>query len=246
MADIQIKRDAGVLELTLTRPAKKNALTGSMYAAMADFLNEANSDTELRCVLIASEGADFCAGNDLLDFVHSGPKALSPGSPVLRFLHALAALELPLIAAVQGRAVGVGATLLLHCDLVVAAPDASLMMPFVKLGLTPEAGSSLLLPELVGHRLAAEMLLLGRPVGAERALQLGLINEVDTDPLGAARALAQAIVAQPVGAVRASKRLLRMSADKLHERIDTEAAVFVAQLATPEFRAQAAAFSSKL
>ena len=135
---------------------------------------------------------------------------------------------------------------MLHCDLVVAAPDASLMMPFVKLGLTPEAGSSLLLPELVGHRLAAEMLLLGRPVGAERALQLGLINEVDTDPLGAARALAQAIVAQPVGAVRASKRLLRMSADKLHERIDTEAAVFVAQLATPEFRAQAAAFFSKL
>jgi enoyl-CoA hydratase/carnithine racemase len=245
MSDIEIGRANGVLELTLARPAKKNALTGAMYTALADALTGANSDPELRCVLIASEGADFCAGNDLMDFMQAGAAALDPGSPVLRFLHGLAGLELPLAAAVQGRAVGVGTTLLLHCDLVVASPDASLILPFVKLGLTPEAGSSLLLPALVGHRVAAEMLLLGKPVGAERALQLGLINQIDADPLGAARALAQAIAAQPAGAVRDSKRLLRMPAESLHERIDTEAAVFVARLGSPEFAAQAAAFFSR-
>ena len=245
MSDLNIGRAHGVLELTLARPAKKNALTGAMYAQLAEALTAANSDAELRCVLIAAEGADFCAGNDLTDFMQAGPGALDKGSPVLRFLHALADLELPLAAAVQGRAVGVGATLLLHCDLVAASPDASLILPFVKLGLTPEAGSSQLLPAMVGHRLAAEMVLLGRPLGAERALQLGLINQIDPDPLGAARALAQEVALQPAAAVRASKRLLRMQGDSLHARIDAEAKVFVQQLATPEFQAQAMAFFSR-
>jgi enoyl-CoA hydratase/carnithine racemase len=245
MGDVHSALSDGVLELTLARPAKKNAVTGAMYAALAAALETADADPAVRCVLIAAQGADFCAGNDLQDFLGAGVSALDAGGPTLRFLHALAALETPLVAAVQGRAVGVGATLLLHCDLVVAAPDASLILPFVKLGLTPEAGSSLLLPAQVGQRVAAEMVLLGRPMVAERALMLGLINQIDADPLGAARAMAQEAAAQPPGAVRAAKRLLRAPPEDLHQRIDREAQVFLGQLATPDFQARAMAFFAK-
>ena len=243
MSDVVETHADGVLELTLARPAKKNALTGAMYAQITAALARAQADPAVAAVLIAAQGADFCAGNDLHDFLGGG--GVSPHGPVMQFLHALARLEVPLVAAVQGRSVGVGATLLLHCDLVAAAPDASLILPFVPLGLPPEAGSSLLLPALVGHRVAAEMVLLGRPVGAERALQLGLVNEVADDPLGAARAMAQALARQPAGAVRAAKRLLRREADSLPERIDREAEVFAAALATPEFQARAMAVLSR-
>lgn len=239
MGEIVETLDGGVLELTLARPSKKNALTGAMYSAITAAFQRAQADLSIGAVLIASEGADFCAGNDLHDFLGSG--GVSPHGPILQFMHALARLEVPLVAAVQGRAVGVGATLLLHCDLVAAAPDASLIMPFVNLGLPPEAGSSKLLPALVGHRVAAEMVLLGRPVGAERALALGLINEIADDPLAAARALARDLARQPPGATRAAKRLLRREEDSLPERIDREAEVFAAALATPEFQARAMA-----
>jgi enoyl-CoA hydratase/carnithine racemase len=243
MSDIAQTIEGGVLELTLSRPAKKNALTGAMYAEITAAFSRANADMAIGAVLIAGEGADFCAGNDLHDFLGSG--GVSPQGPIMQFLHALARLEAPLVAAVQGRAVGVGATLLLHCDLVAAAPNASLVMPFVSLGLPPEAGSSQLLPALVGHRVAAEMVLLGRPVGAERALQLGLINQIDDDPLGAARALAQGLARQPAQALRAAKKLLRRQGDTLPERIDLEAEIFAAALATPEFQARAMAVLSK-
>jgi len=243
MADVIESLDGGVLELTLARPAKKNALTGAMYAQITAAFGRAQADPSIAAVLIASEGADFCAGNDLHDFLGSG--GVSPHGPVMQFLHALARLEVPLVAAVQGRAVGVGATLLLHCDLVAAAPDAQLIMPFVSLGLPPEAGSSQLLPALVGHRVAAEMILLGRPVGAERALQLGLINQIDEDSLGAARALAQGLARQPGAAVRAAKKLLRREGDSLPDRIDLEAKLFAAALAKPEFQARAMAVLSK-
>ena len=243
MADIVQTLSDGVLEVILTRPAKKNALTGAMYAQITQAFERANGDTAIGAILIASEGGDFCAGNDLHDFLGSG--GVSADGPVMGFLHALATLQAPLVAAVQGRAVGVGATLLLHCDLVAAAPDAQLLMPFVNLGLPPEAGSSQLLPALVGHRVAAEMVLLGRPVGAERALQLGLVNLIDDDPLGAARALAQGLARQPPAAVRAAKNLLRREGDTLTERIDLEAKMFAEALATPEFQARAMAVLSK-
>lgn len=233
----------GVLEIVLSRPAKKNALTGAMYAQITAAFGRAQADPSIAAVLIAAQGADFCAGNDLYDFLGSG--GVSPHGPIMQFLHALARLEVPLVAAVQGRAVGVGATLLLHCDLVAAAPDAQLIMPFVSLGLPPEAGSSQLLPALVGHRVAAEMILLGRPVGAERALQLGLVNLIDEDPLGSARALAQDLARQPAAAVRAAKALLRREGDSLPERIDVEARLFAAALNTPEFQARAMAVLSK-
>ena len=243
MGDVTETLDGGVLELTLARPAKKNALTGAMYAQITAAFGRARADPSIAAVLIASEGVDFCAGNDLHDFLGSG--GVSPHGPVMQFLHALARLEVPLVAAVRGRAVGVGATLLLHCDLVAAAPDAQLIMPFVSLGLPPEAGSSQLLPALVGHRVAAEMVLLGRPVGAERALQLGLVNLIDDDPLGAARALAQDLARQPRAAVRAAKALLRREGDSLPERIDLEAKLFAEALSTPEFQARAMAVLSK-
>ncbi len=243
MSDIVETLEGGVLEITLARPAKKNALTGAMYAQITAAFSRANSDPTIAAVLIAGEGADFCSGNDLHDFLGSG--GVGPAGPIMQFLHALARLEAPLVAAVQGRAVGVGATLLLHCDLVAAAPDASLIMPFVSLGLPPEAGSSKLLPALVGHRVAAEMVLLGRPVGAERALQLGLVNLIDEDPLGAARALAQGLTRQPPAAVRTAKKLLRRESDSLAERIDLEATLFAAALSTPEFQARAMAVLSK-
>lgn len=243
MGDVTETLTDGVLEITLARPAKKNALTGAMYAQITAAFARANGDPSIGAVLIAGEGADFCAGNDLHDFLGSG--GVGPQGPVMQFLHALATLRAPLVAAVQGRAVGVGATLLLHCDLVAAAPDAQLIMPFVSLGLPPEAGSSQLLPALVGHRVAAEMVLLGRPVGAERALQLGLVNAVDDDPLGAAHAFARGLARQPAAAVRAAKALLRREGDTLRERIDREAESFAAALATPEFQARAMAILSK-
>lgn len=245
MSEVRVEVSGGVMEVTLDRAAKKNALTRAMYEALVAAFARANADPEIRCLLLASEGADFCAGNDLADFLQAGPDPAVALAKTFDFLHALASFEKVLVCAVQGRAVGVGATLLLHCDLVAAGPDASLMLPFVKLGVTPEAGSSLLLTALVGHRVAAEMILLGRPVGAERALQLGLVNLIDDDPLGAARAMAQEAARQPPGALKAAKALLRREGDSLRERIDAEAAVFIERLATPEFQQQAMAFFAK-
>jgi enoyl-CoA hydratase/carnithine racemase len=242
MTDVRRSVAGGVMELALARPAKKNAITGAMYAALAEALADANADANIQCVLFSGDGDDFCSGNDLIDFMQAGTAALDAEGPTLRFLHALADSEVVLAAAVQGRAVGVGATLLFHCDLVALAPDASLTLPFVKLGLTPEAGSSLLLPALIGHRVAAEMVLLGRPVSAERALALGMANLIDADPLGAARAMAQEAARQPASALRQARRLLRQQGDTLKERIDSEAGVFLRQLQTPEFQAQAMAF----
>ena len=244
MSDVRVAVADGVMELTLARPEKKNALTRAMYTTLADALEQANADEAISCVLFAGEGADYCSGNDLGDFLAAGG-ALDPERPTMRFLHALADADVVLAAAVQGRAVGVGATMLFHCDLVAASPDASLILPFVKLGLTPEAGSSLLLPALIGHRAAAEMVLLGRPATAERALALGLINVIDADPLGAARAMAQEAARQPAGALRAARRLLRKQGDTVHERIDAEARVFEQQIATPEFQQRAMAFFAK-
>lgn len=243
MGDIVQTLSNGVLEIILARPAKRNALTGAMYAEITQAFQRANGDPSVGAVLLAAEGDDFCSGNDLRDFLDNG--GLDSDGPIMRFLHALRTLQAPLVAAVQGRAVGVGATLLLHCDLVTAAPDTQLLMPFVSLGLPPEAGSSQLLPALVGHRAAAEIVLLGRPIGAQRALQLGLISLVDANPLSAARALTQDLVRQPVAAVRTAKMLLRREGDSLGERVDFEARLFAAALSTPEFRARAAAVLSK-
>ncbi|MGZ3298710.1 MAG: enoyl-CoA hydratase-related protein, partial [Asticcacaulis sp.] len=183
MDEIIATQSEGVLTLTLDRPRKKNALTRGMYTALSLALDAAALDDEVRCVLVTANGGDFCAGNDIFDFAQGVADYQSDtvgldDLPVFRFLRSLTFFPKPLIAAVQGQAVGVGVTLLLHCDLVVAATDARLSLPFLKLGLVPEAGSSLLLPRRIGHARAFGWMALGERVGAEEAARLGLVNRV--------------------------------------------------------------------
>jgi enoyl-CoA hydratase/carnithine racemase len=231
-----ISRAEGVCELRFNRPEKRNAITHAMYEALHRGLTEAQADNAVRAVLFSGEGAGFCAGNDLNDFL-SGP-AFTSEHPVLGFLHALAIFEKPLLAAVQGQAVGIGVTMLLHCDLIVAARTAQLSMPFVRLGLVPEAASSLLLPRLVGQQRAAELLFLGKPFDAATALSLGLVNRLVEEAalLPEARALAREVAQQPQTALLATRRLLRGDRGEIRARIDAEARIFGAQLGSEEFR----------
>src|SRR5579863_504073 len=164
---VVVTREAGVCEVRLNRPEKRNAITVAMYEALGSALQGAQTDAAVHAVLLSGEGASFCAGNDLNDFLNS--PAIGADHPVLIFLRQLVSCDKPLLAAVHGQTVGIGVTMLLHCDLVLAARDAQLSMPFVALGLVPEAGSSLLLPRLIGQQRAAQLLLLGRPLDAASA-----------------------------------------------------------------------------
>jgi enoyl-CoA hydratase/carnithine racemase len=242
---ILVTRTDAVCELRFNRPEKRNAITFAMYEALYRGLKDAQADEAVRVVLFSGEGAGFCAGNDLHDFL-DGPQ-FSPEHPVMGFLYALASFEKPLVAAVHGQTVGIGVTMLLHCDLVVAAHNTQLSMPFVKLGLVPEAASSLLLPHLVGPQRAAELLLLGKPFDAATAERLGLVNRVVADAavLTEARALAGQLAAQPTGALQATRRLLRGDPGAVRAQIDAEARVFSAQLRSEEFRAGVRAFLAK-
>ncbi len=207
MIDVLVEDRAAVRTITLNRPEKKNALTPGMYTIMAKALSEAAGDFAIRAVIITGAGSAFTGGNDINDFLETPPTG--PDSPVFHFLYALHDFPKPLIAAVHGNAVGIGTTALLHCDIVVAAPDSKFQMPFVNLGLVPEAGSSLLFPKLVGHAKASEIFLTGRPFGAEEALGMGLVNKVSPDYLADAISMAEAIAAQPPTAVINTKALLK-------------------------------------
>ena len=235
----------GVCELRFDRPEKRNAITHQMYQSLASHLHAALADSAVRAVLLSGAGASFSAGNDLNDFL-SGPEFTS-AHPAMDVLRTLATFEKPLVAAVHGPTIGIGVTMLLHCDLVVAAHGTQLIMPFVALGLVPEAGSSLLLPRLVGTQRAAELLLLGQPLDAAEAQRLGLVNRVvEADRLlEEARSLAQRLAQQPVEALRATKRLLRGDAAELLARIEAEAQLFGARLKSQEFRAQVRAVLAK-
>jgi enoyl-CoA hydratase/carnithine racemase len=241
---ILVSRADGVCELQLNRPEKRNALTLAMYGAIVDALNEARADDSVRVVLVSGAGASFTAGNDLNDFLTQGD--FSESNNAVRFLDTLRSFRKVLIAAVHGQTVGIGVTALLHCDLVVAARSTQMSMPFVKLGLVPEAGSSLLLPRLVGHQRAAELLFLGRPFDAAEALQMGLINRVVEDAvlMDEARKLARSVAQQPPGALLAAKRLLR-SETGLGARMQEELEAFRAQLGSEEFKAAVQAFFTK-
>ena len=228
---IIIERDGAVAELRLARPEKRNAITTAMYAALADGIGAAHADAGVRAVLISGEGSSFTAGNDLHDFIANPPQGRE--SPVFRFLHGLADATKPIVAAVQGQAVGIGTTMLLHCDIVVLADDARLRMPFVDLALVPEAASSLLVPRAIGHARAAEMLMLGDAIDAATALAWGLANRVV--PAGSERAEALAL----------AKRLLRDDAAGVAARMDAEGAHFAAQLASPELKGAIAAFFAR-
>jgi enoyl-CoA hydratase/carnithine racemase len=234
MSDVIVSDEAGVRTIRMNRPGKRNALTAAMYDAMADAIETADAG----CLLLAGTPEAFCAGNDLQDFLRaSGGQGI--GTAVLRFLHALARCERPLVAAVAGAAVGVGTTMLLHCDYVVAAGNARFSTPFVSLGLVPEAASSLLAPRLLGERRAFALLVMGQVLDAPTAAAWGLVNRVvEPDTLEAeAAAAARGIAALPPDAVAASRRLMRGAPDEIAARIEEEARVFRERLRSPEARA---------
>jgi len=242
---VLVTRADGVFEMRLNRPEKRNAITFAMYEALASALADAQADKAVNAVLLSGEGAGFCAGNDLNDFL-SGPKFTST-HPAMQFLRTLATFGKPIIAAVHGQTIGIGVTILLHCDLVVATRTTQLSMPFVSLGLVPEAGSSLLLPRLVGWQRAAELLFLGKPFDAANAHRLGLVNRVVEEKtlMNEARVLALTVAAQPSGALQATRRLLRGDPGELLARIEEEARDFGARLESEEFRAAVRAVLSK-
>ncbi|MEH2525788.1 MULTISPECIES: enoyl-CoA hydratase [unclassified Bradyrhizobium] len=243
---IKIEKSDGILSLTMARPDKKNALTNAMYGALADAMEAAETDVSVRVLLIRGEGDMFTAGNDVGEFAMMATGAFQGERHVGRFLQALAKSSRPLVAAVQGRAVGIGTTMLLHCDLVVLAENALLSTPFVNLALVPEASSSLLMPLRIGYARAYEMFALGEAVDAKSAFTWGLANRVvpldklDTE----ARGLASRLAKQPAGAVSATKRLMR-NPELLMAQINAESEQFAARLKTVEAREAFMAFAER-
>jgi enoyl-CoA hydratase/carnithine racemase len=244
--DILVERANGVLTVAFNRPDKKNAITAAMYQTMADALVQAQTDPEVRAILIRGSVGIFCAGNDLEDFMKSPPG--DDAAPVFQFLRALSTAEKPVVASVAGAAVGVGTTLLLHCDLVYAADTASFSLPFVQLGLCPEAASSLLLQRVAGYQAAAEKLLLGEAFDAQEASRIGLVNRVLPAAEVDAFALRQAekLVALPATSLRVTKSLMKHASQReLQTQMSEEALHFGKMLLAPEAREAFKAFFEK-
>ena len=236
----------GVATIEIARPEKKNAITVDMYAAMAAALRAADADPAVRAVLITGQPGIFTSGNDLEDFMQRARQDMD--SPVFQFMRALSGCEKPVVAAVTGAAIGIGTTMLLHCDLVYVSDEARLAMPFVSLGLVPEFASSLIAPQLLGRVKAAEKLLLGEPFSAHDAVEMRIANAVlpAGEVVNHARRIAERFNALPPGAVRETKRLLRRaSADAVLQTIAVEGAVFGERLASPEAREAFTAFFQK-
>ena len=241
---VRVEREGGVLAITLDRPERRNAITVAMYTALADAFESAAGDPAVRLITVRGEGQDFAAGNDLADFLQALPRD-DGDIPVWRLLRALARCETPVVAAVHGNCVGIGTTMLLHCDLVIAADSARFSLPFVDLGLVPEAASTLVLPRLAGRRRAARYLLLGEPFGAEEALDIGLASHVV--PAGELEAalsrVAAALLAKPPEALRLTQKLLRTGAgEEIVERMQLENSHFTERLASQEVKDAIAAF----
>ena len=214
MTEVLATRDSSILNISLNRPEKQNAITRDMYQFMADQLKEANGDFGVRAVLITHEGPHFTAGNDLFDFLNAPP--LEPGSPVMQFLEQIHTFSKPLLAAVSGNAVGIGTTMLMHCDVVVSSPTTKFSMPFVNLGLVPEAGSSILFPRLAGYQRASQIFLTGEPFDSAFAKEIGLIAEISDQPRSKATEYATKIASQPPNAVIQTKALLK---SELHDKV---------------------------
>ena len=245
-SDILIHHEAGVCTLTFHRVDKKNAFTQAMYSQLAQALTDAAADAATRVVLLQGDATVFSAGNDIGDFLNHPPR--NEEAPVFRFLRALASFPKTLVAAVCGPAVGIGTTMLLHCDLVYAGDNAAFALPFVNLGLCPEAGSSLLLAQTMGYHRAAEALLLGEPFLAEAALEVGLVNRVV--PPAECNALAQAqarkLAAKPLSALIETKRLMKAGQSAaVRARMDEEGASFARLMAGPAAREAFGAFMEK-
>ncbi|MDT2024005.1 enoyl-CoA hydratase-related protein [Methylocella sp. CPCC 101449] len=235
----------GVLTITMNRPDKKNALTGAMYEAMIAAIDAAEADGKIGALLLRGSGGLFTSGNDIADFLSS--TSAIEDFPALRFIRRFAICDKPIVAAVEGAAIGVGTTILFHCDLVYAAPDAAFRMPFVDLGLVPEAAASLLVPERVGIAKASEWLLLGEGFDAVEAQRVGLVNAVvDKDRLHAhALEKARTLAAKPRNAVATTRRLMRGDRDTILDRMGVEARAFGAALKSDEARAAFTAFMAK-
>lgn len=207
MTEITTSRQGQTLVLRLNRPEKMNAITRGMYGELAQQLNDAAENSDIRCVVITSEGDHFTAGNDIRDFMSNPPT--EEDSTVAKFLGSILEFPKPLLASVKGNAVGVGTTLLLHCDVVVAAPSATFSMPFTSLGLVPEAGSTKLFPELVGYQRAAKIFMTGESFSADDAVQMGLVAEIASDPEKEILEIAEKIAAQPPKAIMNTKALMK-------------------------------------
>lgn len=236
-SDISVTVEDGVCVAAFTRPAKKNALTQAMYAGLAQAIERTEEDPAIRCLVITGSEDVFCAGNDIADF-RSRP-ADGGERPSRRVYQGLARLDKPVVAAVQGLAIGIGFTMLLHCDIVYAAPEARFRMPFVDLGVVPELGSSLMVPWIVGRHRAAELMLLGDFFDAEAAHGLGFVNRVvpRAELVAEAMALAKRLAAKPQESLRATKRLLRPDQPRLLARMDEELAIFAERLQSAETQA---------
>jgi enoyl-CoA hydratase/carnithine racemase len=245
-SDILIHAESGVMTITFNRFEKKNSISTAMYATMADALVQAETSSAVRVVVFQGHEAIFSAGNDIGDFLNGPPS--TEESPVFRFLHAISAFPKPVIASVCGPAVGIGTTMLLHCDLVYAGDNAAFSMPFVNLGLCPEAASSLLVPQMMGYHRAAEALLLGEPFMAEAALEVGLVNRV-LPPLEAnnyAQAIAKKLAAKPLSSLVETKRLMKNGhAATVNAQMSEEATSFGRMLREPAAKEAFGAFLEK-
>ncbi|WP_409018610.1 enoyl-CoA hydratase [Brevundimonas vesicularis] len=244
---IKTELDAGVLSVSLNRADKKNAITQAMYAALAEATERAKADDQVRVILFRGEGADFCAGNDIMDFLsisQTSGDLVEMG--VFRFLKALADLDKPAVAAVRGRAVGIGLTLLLHCDMVVVGEEALLSAPFINLALAPEAASTLLLPAIVGHARAYEIFALGEAIDGRTALNWGLANRAVADDQVDAIALdlARKLALRAPNSIRQTKALMRDTA-AIWDLMQREAKVFGSQMRSPEAIEAFMAFTEK-
>lgn len=244
---VRVERDGAVLAITLNRPERRNAITIAMYATLADAIESARGNQSIRVITIRGEGQDFAAGNDLADFLAARPDD-GEEIPVWRLLRALAECETPIIAAVHGNCVGIGTTMLLHCDLVIAAEDARFSMPFVDLALVPEATSSLLFPRLAGRRRSARYLLLCEPFQPKEALDIGLVSHVvaTAELHGSLERVVDALLAKPAEALRITQTLLRAGAKaEILDRMRLEGAQFAERLSSTEVKQAIEAFFAK-
>ncbi|MDZ7632269.1 MAG: enoyl-CoA hydratase [Gemmatimonadaceae bacterium] len=242
---ILVERNGAVVTIRMARPEKKNALTVDMYRGLTVAFSDATADPGVRVIVIAGDGGAFTSGNDLRDFAATPP--VDADSPVFQFLRAISTCPKPIVAAVSGVAVGIGTTMLLHCDLVVADPAARFSLPFINLGLVPEAASSLLLPRLLGHVRASELLLLGEMFDAPAAERYGIINKISAagEAEVAALAWAAALASKAPDALRLSKALIKSESTGVADRMTDEAKAFVSQLHSSEFREALMAFMEK-
>lgn len=244
---VNTQLDSGVLVVRLNRPDKKNALTAEMYSAITEAINRAEQDRAIRCLLITGQSDCFSAGNEMQDFLDAPPDSAQADDPVFGFLGRMAGAKTPLVAAVGGVAVGVGTTMLLHCDLVYAATNAKFMLPFINLAVVPEAASSMLLPQIVGYQCAAELLMLGEPFDAAHAHKIGFVNAVCSpeELFDKAMTSARKLAEKPPGALRSIKELMKREAESVRERMKIENKLFDQHLQSPESQEAINAFFEK-